>query len=140
MRFAVAAILFAAAALGGCAAPRTSFAGIPFAGDAAYDDDVIVLARRASTGDRWALLELGIRYEEGKGVPVDLRRAANLYRRAAANSGGTTYVYVPPTRRGGSGYVTPINLGPVQRGLPEARDRLRALRERRRARESQRSL
>jgi hypothetical protein len=121
------ALLLLASACG----PRTSFQGIPFAGSA--DPALSALASRAAGGDRRALLELGIRFEEGRGVPMDWDRAAELYRRAAATTGGTTMVYVPPVRRGASGTVMPINTGPVVHGLPEARARLDALRKRRAA-------
>jgi hypothetical protein len=139
MRRAAAAVLsLGFLVLAGCAAP-TSFQGIPFAAGAA-DPELAGLAMRASSGDRHALLELGIRFEEGRGVPVDLRRAARLYRRAAATTGGSTMIYVPPTRRGGSGYVMPVNLGPVVPGLPEARERLQALRKRRAAKGDRRRI
>ena len=131
MRRAAAALSLALLLISGCSS-RTSFQGIEFAAGAA-DPELSALAVRASSGDRHALLELGIRFEEGRGVPMDWRRAARLYRMAAATSGGTTMIYVPPTRRGGSGYVMPVNLGPEIRGLPEARTRLQALRKRRAA-------
>jgi hypothetical protein len=133
-----AALPLAFLLLASACAPRTSFQGISFAGSP--DQELSGLAMRASSGDRHALLELGIRFEEGRGVPVDLRRAARLYRQAAATTGGTTMIYVPATRRGGSGYVMPVNLGPVVHGLPEARDRLRALRKRRAAEGTQRRI
>ena len=75
-------------------------------------------------------LPLGIAYEEGQGVAVDLKRARTLYRLAEANSGGTIYLYQPPVRQGGRGGVIPVNLGPVVAGLAEARARLAALKAR----------
>ncbi len=107
-----------------CAAP-SSFAGINFA-DKATPPPVRSLAARAQTGDKQALYELGLIYETGLGVPVDIRRARKLYRLAATTTGGTIYVYVPG-QKGKAGYVTPVNTGPVRPGLPEAKARLKAL-------------
>lgn len=126
-RIVIAAL--AASLLAGCA--RASFAGIPFAPGAAAGE-LQRLARSAEAGDKAALLELGVRYEEGRGVPVDLPRAARLYGLAAASSGGTMFVYMPPVGGARYGSVVPISSGPVVPGLPEARERLRALRERQR--------
>jgi hypothetical protein len=49
-------------------------------------EEVKVLARTAQGGDKLAQLELGKRFEGGRGVPKDLDRAAKLY--AAASSPG----------------------------------------------------
>jgi hypothetical protein len=115
--------------LAGCG-PATSYQGISLRGGGAAPE-VQALATRAASGDKYAQLELGIRFEEGRGVPLDWERAERLYRTAAAQRGGTMMVYVPPTRRGGAGHVMPISSGPVVPGLPEARARLEALRKRR---------
>ena len=112
---------------GGCAAP-TSYMGIALAPGAA-PIETQSLAQAALSGSKTALLALGIAYEEGQGVAVDLKRARRLYRLAAANSGGTIYVYQPPVRKGGRGGVIPVNLGPVVAGLAEARARLAALKD-----------
>ncbi|MDQ8757647.1 hypothetical protein RCO27_15565 [Sphingosinicella sp. LHD-64] len=122
--FAALTLLCAAPLLGACAA--NSYAGIPFAAGAAAPE-LQGLAMRAQAGDKQAQLELGIRYEEGRGVPVDLRRAERLYRMAASDSGGTMYVYSPPVGQNGRGQVVPINSGPRQIGLAEARRRLENL-------------
>jgi hypothetical protein len=125
---AVGAALLAALMLL-CASPlltactANSYAGIPFSVGAA-DPDLQGLAMRAQAGDKHAQLELGVRYEEGRGVPIDLRRAERLYLMAASDSGGTTYVYSPPVGRNGRGQVIPVDTGPRQHGLPEARVRL----------------
>jgi hypothetical protein len=137
MRRTAAALALALLLLSACAA-RTSFQGIPFSGG--RDPALSALAARASGGDRHALLELGIRFEEGRGVPLDWDRAADLYGRAAASSGGTMMIYVPPTRPGGTGTVMPVNSGPVIPGLPEARDRLDSLRKRRETGQSPRRI
>lgn len=127
-RIVIAAL--AAALLTGCVSH--GFAGIPFAPGTA-DSALQQLARAAQAGDKPAQLELGIRYEEGRGVPVDLPRAERLYALAAASSGGTIYVYSPPVGQAKYGTVIPINSGPVAPGLMSARERLRALRARRSA-------
>lgn len=66
-------------------------------------------------------------------MPVNWRRAERLYAMAAASSGGTMMIYVPPVRPGGSGSVMPVSTGPRMPGLAEARERLQALRRRRAA-------
>ena len=109
-----------------CAAPTNHY-GIALAPGAA-SPELQDLARGAAAGDKYAQLDLGIRYEEGNGVPRNLKRARRLYRLAATPSGGTQYVYTPPVRKGGKGMVTPMNMGPRVEGLEEAKRRLRAMR------------
>lgn len=133
-RSALAAFAFAALAactLSGCS-PATSFEGISFTSKRVAPE-LRALATRAAGGDKRAQLELGIRYEEGRGVAPDWRRAERLYRMAATSSGGTTMIYVPPVTRGGSGRVMPVSSGPRISGLQEARERLERLRRRRAA-------
>ena len=128
VRIGLAVLLLA---LAGCGA-RSGYQGISFAPGAA-SAEVQSLARRAAAGDKRAQLELGTRFEDGRGVPLDWGRAERLYRMAATTTGGTRMVYVPPVRRGGSGRVMPVSSGPLVAGLPEAQARLEALRKRRRA-------
>jgi hypothetical protein len=117
--------LSATLALAACAAP-SSYMGISFApGQVA--SDLQDLARRAQAGDKQAQLDLGLAYEGGLGVPVDLKRALELYGRAATTTGGTIYVYQSSAKRGGLGRVVPVNLGAVQAGLVEAQSRLKAI-------------
>lgn len=115
-------------ALSGCAS--NSYMGIPLSQPTASEDqaELQALAKRARAGDRYAQLELGIAFEEGRGVARDLRKAEKLYRLAATGSGGTMWVYSPPVRSGASGQVLPVDRGAVQPGLPEAATRLAALR------------
>jgi TPR repeat protein len=101
--------------------------GIGFAPGAA-STELQGLAMRAQAGDKQAQLDLGIAYEEGRGVSVDLLKARNLYRLASADTGGTTWVYVLGTRKSESGRVTPVDLGVRQSGLREAKVRLSSLR------------
>lgn len=111
-------------ALGGCAAD-SSHAGIPLAVGAA-DPELQALARRAQAGDKQAQLELGMRYEEGRGVAADLGRAAQLYRMAARATGGLAFYYSPPVG-GGGGQTISVDRGSEQPGLPEAESRLARL-------------
>jgi hypothetical protein len=119
---ALATTILASVALAACAAP-TSYMGISFVSGAAASD-LQDLARRAKAGDKQAQLDLGIAYEEGRGLSKDFERARRLYRMAATNSGGTIYVYVPPVNKGGRGTVIPVDKGPVLVGLKAAKERL----------------
>jgi hypothetical protein len=116
-------------ALGGCAAP-TSYMGISLAPGAAAGD-VQDLARRAQAGDKQAQLDLGIAYEEGRGVEINLNRAERLYRMAAVDSGGVIWVYSPSTGNGDRGRVLPLSIGNSSQGLSLAQDRLASLQLRR---------
>jgi TPR repeat protein len=121
--FAAALLLGALPGVAACA--PSAYAGIPFAAGAA-DPDLQALAGRAQSGDKRAQLELGIRYEEGRGVPRDLARARKLYVRAATDEGGIIHVYSPRVGKSG-GRVIPLNLGPRRPGLAEAKARLEQL-------------
>jgi hypothetical protein len=119
----------ALAAISACAAP-TSYMGVelaPVAAASSAQAEIQSLARRAQAGDKQAQLELGIRFEEGRGVPIDLKKARKLYAKAGADSGGTIWVYSPPVGNGSSGRVIPVKAGPKQSGLAEARERLEGL-------------
>lgn len=114
-------LLAVALSLGACAA--NSYMGIPLAPGAA-PSELQRLAGLARAGDKQAQLDLGIRYENGTGLPANLERARKLYRAAATPTGGTIYVYVPATRKGEKGNVTPVDTGPRVEGLVEAKARL----------------
>lgn len=115
------AILSTALLLSACAAP-SSYMGISFSPGSA-EPQIQTLARHAQTGDKHAQLALGIAFEEGNGVPTNVKRARKLYRSAATPSGGTTWVYVPPTRKGGKGYTKLVSMGQRIEGLEKARNR-----------------
>lgn len=115
MAFRTAAMALPALMLTTACAEPSSYMGVSLSPGAA-DPAVQSLAERARSGEsaraghsvgmaaqKAAQLELGIRYEEGNGLPVDLKRARKLYRAAAAPSGGATYVYVFATQKGGQG-------------------------------------
>lgn len=109
-----------------CSTPST-YAGIDLTAGGA-DLQLQALASRARAGNKHAQLELGIRYEEGEGVPVDLERARALYRGAASDTGGTIWVYSPPVGNA-PGRVIPLDGGPKEFGLREAQWRLKRLKE-----------
>jgi len=108
----------------GCA--RSSYMGISMIPGATVQE-VQMLVRRAQTGNKRAQLDLGIRFEEGNGVPQDSGRAIKLYRMASIDSGGRVWVYAPPLGKGRRGTVQPIGKGLQQRGLAEAASRLKVL-------------
>ena len=121
LHFLTAALL---ALLTGCSANQ--YAGISLTPGTA-PDEIRHLAARAEDGDKAAMLELGIRFEEGDGVPRDLERAERLYRRAAESRPRIHYIYEPPLRPHGVGRYHPIQTGISSPGLIEARRRLEAL-------------
>ncbi|WOE74577.1 hypothetical protein [Alterisphingorhabdus coralli] len=110
----------------GCAAP-SSYYGIDLTAPTLTDDERAIqsLASRAQAGDKQAQLDLGIRFEEGRGVARDLKTARKLYERAAKDSGGLMWVYSPPVGNGSSGRVVPLNTGVKQVGLAEAKSLIR---------------
>ena len=116
------AALSAVLLLAACTAPP-SYMGVSFLPGAA-EPDVQALAQRARSGDKQAQLELGIRYEEGRGVPQDAKRAKALYQIAATTTGGKSYVYVPATKKGGRGHTMLIDRGPTLGRLRQAEQRL----------------
>ena len=115
--------------LAGCA-HRASCAAI--AGHASATPAALECA--AASGDKFAQLELGIRYETGEGVPRDLRRAERFYARAARDEPRSRYVYSAPVGDERYGRLIPISDGTAAPGLAEAQERLSRLREARRRR------
>lgn len=123
-------MLAAALLLGGCAAGRACAPPL----QAGAGAEITSLQCAAAAGDKGAQLALGIRYEEGDGVPRDLNRAEQLYRRAARADRSGLYVYVPPA--GGQRYGRVVKMGEPKStpGLAEARIRFERLRAKRKAR------
>jgi len=69
-------------------------------------EEVKVLARTAQVGDKLAQLELGKRFEAGRGVPKDLDRAAKLYAASAwPHDGASTTVLKGGGASGGLPYA-----------------------------------
>lgn len=99
---------------------RSSYMGISFnSGEVA--PEVQSLAQRAKSGDKQAQFELGVRFEEGNGVPTDKQRAIKLNRMAASDGGGTQMMFVPH-----NGYVqaTPVSSGQLTTGLAAAKEKV----------------
>lgn len=111
--------------LGACAS--NSYMGIPLNEGAAGDPVLRLLAQRAAAGDKRAQLDLGIRYEEGRGVELNKAKAKRLYRLAGSDSGGTLWVYTPSVGNGAPGRVMSLDRGPRRAGLEEAQSRLENL-------------
>lgn len=82
------------------------------------------LACQASSGNKVAQLELGIRYENGIGVSRDVLKAERLYTRAARSDRSGRYVYSPPVGNEKYGRVIPVGQSMNSPGLPEAKERL----------------
>lgn len=121
MRYIVLGAIVAALALASCTANST-YMGIPLRSGGA-DPDLGALARSAQSGNKRAKLNLGIRFEEARGVARNFQYAMKLYRAAATSSGGERFVYIPAAN-----HHAPITMrisdGLFEAGLPEARERL----------------
>ncbi len=76
------------------------------------------------SGDKRALLGLGNRFEEGRGVSVDIGGAMSLYRDAPADNGRVALVQIPASRDGGRSTTVPLNQGVGEPGLVAAKQRL----------------
>lgn len=96
-------------------------AAVQFASGDLSDTPLSTLAAQAQSGDKHAQLELGKRFESGRGVERDLGKAQKLYRLAASDSGGTIWIYSPAVGNGTKGRVIPVNSGPKRVGLAEAK-------------------
>jgi hypothetical protein len=118
---ACVAATWAAVTLTGCVSK--SYAGVSFAPGAA-DPEVQAIARRAGAGDKRSQLQLGIRYEEGRGLRRSIERAKRLYLAAARSSGGVRHVYVPGAKPGAQGRLVTVNEGHREEGLAEAKIKL----------------
>jgi len=70
--------------------------------------------------DKATLLQLGIRYEYGLGVPVNWTVAARFYDAAASSTPGGLIM--------GTSNGIPMNITRASKGLPEAKARLQGLR------------
>lgn len=85
------------------------------------DPAVQALAARASTGDKQAQLDLGIRFLNGQGITADENRACNLFRLSASDSGGPLWIYTPSPGGGAPARVVPVQNAMPTAGLASAR-------------------
>ena len=125
LRLAADIALGATGLIGGCAA-SSAYMGLDLAAPN-VSAELRELARWAQAGDKQAQLELGIAFEEGRGVARDLKRARRLYAQAASNSGGPMWVYVPPVVPGQAGRVMQVETGIPRPGLMSAKERFKQL-------------
>lgn len=122
----LAPLLIGVLFLGASGCARSTYMGIALAaGEVA--PEVRALAQHAMEGDKRAQFDLGVRFEEGKGVLRDLDRAIELYRMSASDSRGSAWIFSPPVRAGNTGQVRLVDVGLRRAGLEEARKRLAAL-------------
>jgi TPR repeat protein len=93
----LAAVVALASLPGLAACVADAYAGIPLAPGAA-DAELRLLAMRARAGDEAARLELGSRFENGDGVPVDPTRACQIYLGPDPIRLGEAWIYSPGQR------------------------------------------
>jgi TPR repeat protein len=112
-------VLALAVLVAGCASNR--YMGIPLE-VGATDLAVQRLAARASTGDKQAQLDLGIRLFRGEGMNTDEGRACKLFRMAASETPGQLWIYTPSPGGGAQGRVISLRVPRAQYGLLPAFD------------------
>lgn len=110
-----------------CSAGAPEYFGISLQ-NISHQNSLARLAHRASQGDKRAQLDLGIAFEEGRGLCRDFEKARELYKAAATPSKPKRiWYYQPSAKLGGTGAVAPANATPTALGLPEASIRLKLL-------------
>ena len=114
----LSALLAAALLLSGCASQQYMGVSLKTGG---ADPAVQALAARASTGDKQAQLELGIRFLNGQGMTADERRACNLFRMSSRGTSGQLWIYTPSPGGGAPAHVLPIQTATPSAGLAAAR-------------------
>lgn len=97
--------------------------GLGISGDA-LPAELLPTYEQARLGGKQAQFELGVAFAEGDSVERDCSKARRLLGLAAADTGGTIWVYSPPVGNGTRGRVIPINQGPKQPGLKSAKELL----------------
>jgi len=112
------ALLAAALLLSGCASQQ--YMGVSLKPGGA-DPAVQALAARASTGDKQAQLDLGIRFLNGQGITADERRACDLFRLSSSDTRGQLWIYTPSPGGGAPAQVLPVQNATPTAGLPVAR-------------------
>lgn len=109
----------------------TAIAAIPVAAQVRdwHDASSDAVTHAAKRGDKRAALELGKRYESGSGgLSCDAGQARRWYGSAARSTGGRRFAYSAPVGKERVGRMVDIGGAPVSPGLPEASERLAALR------------
>lgn|GEM_PF-4409560 len=93
-----------------------------------YRDDTAEIAHLeclSKQNEPSALLKLGRRYEDGIGVPQNLRRALDLYRRSSANTQEDRIIFLAKPRDGQEpGWVYKGSLHPLSQDSLNARYRI----------------
>ena len=112
-------VLLAAALLTSACASH-SYMGVSLKPGGA-DPAVQALAARASTGDKQAQLDLGIRFLNGQGMAPDERRACDLFRLSASDTSGQLWIYTPSPGGGAPARVLPVQNATPSAGLVAAR-------------------
>lgn len=92
-----------------------------------YSTSLTPLISRSNADDKQAQMLLGLMFAEGKAVEKNCKLAKRLLRKAASQSGGTMWVYVPSGISGKAGQVVPFEQGPLYPGLRSARDALKGM-------------
>ncbi|WP_375291537.1 hypothetical protein [Qipengyuania sp.] len=112
-----------ATSFGACASQR--YAGLDLRPGAA-PADIQQLARVTQSGSKQAQLDLGIRLQEGRGIPVDHGKAARPFARVATDSAENRMLFVPAAGSLRS-TILPIRQGTKITRSAEARARLQTL-------------
>ena len=84
-------------------------------------------AALARFGDKMAQYELGLRFEEGRDVPVDYQAARLLFSQAATSRPNLTQLYIPDNSRKYGGYTSAVDNKLPQPGIPQAVEHLKRL-------------
>ncbi len=117
----IIAAALAALMLSGCASSADQTAECELQTTGLIPDQ---LASRACGGDAFAQYEIGLIYENGTDIPENLRKAAKWYKRAAARKSPTAPIYLAPVGNQRTGWVMPVQTGPVSPGDADAQYRL----------------
>jgi TPR repeat protein len=120
---ALASVFFASVPLMSCSA-HSGRDLVP--GEAGRVAAVDALSKRSASGDRGAQYELAVRFEEGRGVPVDTRRAIALYT-LFLTAGETRLIYLPSAGGQSKSSVLPVQDVQFLRHSKDAQRRLARL-------------
>ena len=125
-------------ALRECALASLFFASLPLISCSAHSGRDLVsgetrqvaavdaLSKRAASGDRGAQYELAVRFEEGRGVPVNTRKAIELYT-LSLTAGEARLIYLPSAGGQSKSSVLPVQDVQFFRHSKDAQRRLARL-------------